>query len=94
VMLSTGSGFSAPQEWSGTPFYGSKATLAGDVNGDGKTDLIAVNEIGTFVMPSTDSGFSAPQAWSGEPFFGSATTLDGDVNGDGKTDLIALNYSP
>jgi surface antigen len=94
VMLSTGSGFSAPQEWSGTPFYGSKATLMGDVNGDGKADLIAVNEIGSFVMLSTGSSFSAVQGWSGERFFGSAATLDGDVNGDGQTDLVAVNYEP
>jgi surface antigen len=91
VSLSTGSGFSAPQGWSGTPFYGSKATLVGDVNGDGKADLIAVDEGGTFVMLSTGSGFSAPQGWSGTPFYGSKATLVGDVNGDGKADLIAVD---
>jgi surface antigen len=91
VMLSTGSGFSAPAAWSTTPFYGTHGTFTGDVNGDGKADLIAVNEGNTYVMLSTGSGFSAPQLWSSTPFYGSKATLAGDVNGDGKADLIAVN---
>jgi surface antigen len=71
VMLSTGSGFSAPAQWSSVPFYGTRGTFTGDVNGDGKTDLVAVNDSATFVMLSTGSGFSAPAQWSSVPFYGS-----------------------
>ncbi len=56
--------------WSSIPFYGTKATLVGDVNGDGKADLIAVDDSGTFVMTSNGTGFSAPVAWSSIPFYG------------------------
>ncbi|MGC2372824.1 MAG: VCBS repeat domain-containing M23 family metallopeptidase [Solirubrobacteraceae bacterium] len=95
VMPSMGGGFSAPQQWANVPFFGTKATLAGDVNGDGKTDLIAVNDAGTWVLGSNGYGaFSAPQQWANVPFFGTKATLAGDVNGDSKTDLIAVNYDP
>ena len=63
----------------------------GDVNGDGKADLVAVNDGSTWVMLSTGSGFGAPTQWSSTPFFGTKATLVGDVNGDGKADLIAVN---
>jgi hypothetical protein len=33
----------APVQWSGAPYCGQYATLWGDVNGDGKADLIAVS---------------------------------------------------
>ena len=67
-----------------------KATLTGDVNGDGRADLIAVNDNGTYVMLSTGSSFSAPQVWSMSPFFGFRATIAGDVNGDRRTDLVAI----
>ena len=43
LMSSTSARFGAPQQWSNVVFAGSRATLTGDVNGDGKTDLIAVD---------------------------------------------------
>jgi hypothetical protein len=91
VMHSTGTGFSAPQQWSSTAFYGTKATLVADVNGDGKADLVAVNDTSTWVMHTTGTGFSAPQQWSSTAFYGTKATLVADVNGDGKADLVAVN---
>jgi hypothetical protein len=91
VMLSTGTGFAAPQQWSNTAFYGTKATLVADVNGDGKADLVAINDTSTFVMLSTGTGFAAPQQWSNTAFYGTKATLVADVNGDGKADLVAVN---
>jgi hypothetical protein len=64
------------------------------LNGDGKADLIAVDDNATFVMLSNGSGFGSVQGWSGRPFYGTVGTCSGDVNGDGKSDLIALNYDP
>ena len=52
VATSTGSSFSSPTQWSATPFWGSQATLAGDVTGDGKADLVAVNQGNTFAAIS------------------------------------------
>ena len=93
VMLSTGRGFSSPTAWHDGLFFGSKATLLGDVDGDGRADLVAVNDNDTWVMLSTGSGFSAPAQWSGEPFFGNKATLLGDITGDGRSDLVAVNVS-
>jgi hypothetical protein len=43
VMLSTGPDFSAPTRWSGEPCYGNWATLLGDITGDDRADLVAVD---------------------------------------------------
>ena len=100
VMLSTGSAYGAPQLWTSTPFAGSRATLAGDANGDGRDDLIAVNydpavnRGTTFVMRSGGTRFGAPELWTSKPFAGSRATLAGDVNGDRRTDLVAVNFNP
>jgi hypothetical protein len=73
------------------PSSRSNATLLGDVDGDGLSDLVAVNDDDTWVMLSTGSEFSAPTQWSGEPFFGTKATLLGDITGDGWSDLVAVN---
>jgi hypothetical protein len=86
-------GFGAPEGWtSGSTFYGSVANLVGDVDGDGKADLIAWNAANNVVELSNGAGFGAPQGWtSGSTFYGSVANLVGDVDGDGKADLIAWN---
>src|SRR5499427_11165752 len=45
VMLgnSNGSGFLAPLDFTGGPFFGTAGTFFADVDGDGKADAIAVN---------------------------------------------------
>jgi FG-GAP-like repeat/IPT/TIG domain len=92
VMASSGSRFAAPGAWASGAFFGSVATLAGDLNHDGMTDLVAVNSNNVWVERSTGHSFSSPVAWSsGIPFFGSKATLLADVNGDGRADLIAVN---
>lgn len=85
-----GNSFRVPQLWTG-PFYGTRATLAADVNGDGLVDLIAVNNSTTFVMYSFGHGFTAPMQWSGQPFYGTRGTFAADVTGTGKASLIAVN---
>jgi hypothetical protein len=93
VMQSTGTAFSTPTSWTGIPFYGSKATLIGDVTGDGKADMVAVNAGQTLVMASTGTGFAGLAGWSNTPFYGTRGTFLADVNGDGKADLVAVNDS-
>jgi hypothetical protein len=65
VMTSNGAGFSAPRQWHGGTFFGSVATLGGDVSGDKRMDLVAVNPVGTFVMTSTGAAFGTPTQWWG-----------------------------
>jgi hypothetical protein len=67
--------------------------LVGDVNGDGRADLIGVNDGSSWVMLSSGHGFGAPQLWSATPFHGTRATVMGDVNGDGRADLIGVNDS-
>jgi hypothetical protein len=72
-------------------FYGSRATLAGDVRGIGWADLVAVSDNNTFVLPSSGTGFGQVQGWSSGAFYGIRATLLGDVNNDRKLDLVAVN---
>lgn len=63
----------------------------GDVDGDGRADLIAVSYDGVDVIRSFETPVLVPERWTTAPFWGSRATLFGDVNGDGRTDLIAVN---
>ena len=83
--------FSSPTDWYSGGFSGSIATVAADVNGDGKADGVAFNGTSTWVMLSTGSAFSAPTNWYGGGFSGSLATVAADVNGDGKADGVAFN---
>ncbi|WP_326550240.1 FG-GAP-like repeat-containing protein [Micromonospora sp. NBC_01813] len=62
-----------------------------DVNGDGRSDLIAQNSTDTWVRLSNGAGYNAPAQWSNVAFYGSVANHVGDVNGDGRADLIAQN---
>lgn len=90
MYTGAGNSFRVPELWTG-PFYGTRTTLAADVNGDGLVDLIAVNDSSTFVMYSNGHGFSAPLQWSGQPFYGSRGTFAADITGSGNASLIAVN---
>jgi FG-GAP-like repeat len=102
VMLSTGSGFAAPTQWSTSTFFGTisasqlaNSTQLADVNGDHKADAVAFDGSGGgFVMLSTGSGFGAPTLWSSSTFFGSHdahSTQLADINGDGIAEAVAFN---
>ncbi|WP_326836023.1 VCBS repeat-containing protein [Amycolatopsis rhabdoformis] len=82
-----------PQQWSTTPFYGTEKTFTGDVDADGKADLIAVNDTDVQVMRSTGAGYAAPEVWYAGSFSGTKDTVTSDVDGDGDTDLVAVNDS-
>jgi Astacin (Peptidase family M12A)/FG-GAP-like repeat len=106
VSLSTGSGFATPSRW----MYGfshnnngwgtQHPRMLGDVNGDGKDDIVGFGNLGTFVAFSTGTGFTAPSlklsAYGYDASAGgwrvdrNPRTL-GDVNGDGKQDIVGFS---
>jgi hypothetical protein len=83
-------------------FFGASVATAGDVNGDGFSDVVIgassydngeMNEGRAFVYHGSASGLSSTPAWTAEcnealADFGFAVAMAGDVNGDGFSDVI------
>jgi FG-GAP-like repeat len=102
VGLSTGTAFNAPTQWvaalgsaQGWTVSGTVRTV-GDVNGDGKADLVGFGSDGVWVATSTGTAFNAPTKWLAglDAAHGWNTTqfvrTVGDVNGDGKADAVGF----
>src|SRR5215471_15735781 len=101
---SNGSGFLAPIDFTGGPFFGSNGTFFADVDGDGLADAIAVNTRTVFipklgrrivrdiaVRRSIWTSFSPTiEAWGGT-LAGSMGIFFADVNHDGKADAILVD---
>jgi hypothetical protein len=91
-MTSNGStAFTAPALRSSSGFYGSVATLSGDLTDNGQSDLVAVNADSVWVMLSSGTGLGAPQEWSAVNFYGTEATLLADLTGNGRDDLVAVD---
>lgn len=83
-------------------FFGAAVASAGDVNGDGFSDVIIgaphydngqTDEGRVFVFHGSTAGLSPASVWTAEgnqvnARFGSAVALAGDVNGDGFSDVV------
>jgi hypothetical protein len=88
--------------------FGTSVSLAGDVNGDGFSDVIIgamnsengqTNEGRAFIYTGSAGGTNSTSFWTGESNqsnanFGISVSTAGDVNGDGYSDVIvgAHNY--
>ena len=107
VYLSSASGLSQSPAWVGEgnqnhAAFGYVVGSAGDINGDGKSDVFVsapnfdagqVDEGKVFVYYGTADGVSLVENWAAEgdqPYanFGMAVASAGDTNGDGIADLL------
>ncbi|MET7667649.1 FG-GAP repeat domain-containing protein [Micromonospora luteifusca] len=94
VALSSGSGFGAPQKWHDLFAVGAELPRVGDVNGDGRDDIVTFTcnaDADVYAAVSTGTGFAGTTVkWN--DFFCLAGEFPylGDVNGDGRDDIIVF----
>jgi hypothetical protein len=107
VYHGSASGLSSSPQWSAESDqaqarFGNTVATAGDVNGDGFSDVIVgahfyTNEQSTegraFLYLGSPEGLASSPAWTAESdqagaFFGASVGTAGDVNGDGFSDVI------
>lgn len=95
VARSSGTSFGPPEQWSSLFCRSTETCAVGDVNRDGKADVIAFTR-GTardvWVALSNGSSFGTPQKWS-DFFCGKGEVCKvTDVNDDGRADLVAFQH--
>ncbi|WP_422090048.1 FG-GAP repeat domain-containing protein [Tenacibaculum ovolyticum] len=104
VSLSNGSAFSSSKKWLNSSYSESNRwrvnqhpRMLGDVNGDGKDDIIAFGDYNVYVSLSNGSAFSPSKKWLNASYSESNhwrvnenPRMVADVNGDGKDDIIAF----
>jgi hypothetical protein len=107
VYHGSASGLSTTADWSAKSnqalaYFGYSVATAGDVNGDGYSDVIVgayyydggqTDEGAAYVYHGSASGLSAGHDWTAESnqavaHFGCSVATAGDVNGDGYIDVI------
>lgn len=81
--------FTGSETWNVMPNGNLQNIRVGDVNGDGKTDVIALHSDGIFVRRSDGNSFLQEEKWS---TIGEGNFWFGDVNGDGKDDAVYIHY--
>lgn len=94
VFESTGTGFDAGTDWLKTSALipKNRGVLAGDVDGDGKDDLVWFLEGRVDVSLSSGSKFAAPETWRWSPLLNGyfAEFRLADVNADGRDDILRV----
>jgi FlgD Ig-like domain/FG-GAP repeat/FG-GAP-like repeat len=109
VYHGSASGLAASPAWTGEEnqvgaAYGISAATAGDVNGDGYSDVVVgayANPGRAFVYLGSPGGLAPAASWVADgnqtgALFGVSVATAGDVNGDGFADVIigSSNYGP
>ncbi|MEQ1893399.1 MAG: integrin alpha [Planctomycetota bacterium] len=113
LYLGSATGTSTSAAWTAegdqtNAFFGESIASAGDVNGDGYSDVIVgaklfngdlANEGRAFVYLGSATGLGSSPAWTAEgdqanAWFGNSVASAGDVNGDGYGDVLvgAINH--
>ncbi|MEV0729359.1 DUF2961 domain-containing protein [Polymorphospora sp. NPDC050346] len=93
VALSTGSGFGPGVKWHDFFAVGTEIPAVGDVNGDGRADIVTFTRgagADVYVALSTGSGFGPGVKWHDNFAVGTETPVVGDVDGDGRDDVVTF----
>jgi len=103
LFLGSASGLAATASWTASgeaadDFFGFSVATAGDVNGDGYSDVVvgapsADDDGKAYLFLGSASGLAATASWTAEGeateyYFGCSVATAGDVNGDGYADVV------